>query len=171
MQRAGQGNRGSGESKDGFRCGTSTVVRKMMKDPTTLGDLWSGPGMPVYPAEVEEGMNWEGGRSWKDCGEQWQEAESDGFTLVMSRIWNKAAEVRDGDEGLSIRRRVEKAEIPQVKLQANKDSKADKWELAINEAREESIGVFTDSSISEEGRVGGGGMSRVWQGRKSGWEN
>ena len=43
-----------------------------------------------------------------------------------------------------------------MKLQANKDSKADKWELAINEAREESIGVFTDSSKSEEGKVGGG---------------
>jgi len=43
-----------------------------------------------------------------------------------------------------------------VKLQVNKDSKADKWELAINEAREESIRVFTDSSMSEERRVEGG---------------
>jgi len=29
------------------------------------------------------------------------------------------------------------------------------WELAINEARKESIGVFTDGSMNE-GRVGGG---------------
>jgi len=74
----------------------------------------------------------------------------------MSRILNKAAEVRDGDEGLSIGRRVEKGDILEMKLQANKNSKADKWELAINKAREESIGVFTDGSMSEEGRVGGG---------------
>jgi len=89
----------------------------------------------------------------------------------MSRILNKAAEVGDGDEGLSIGGRVKRGEIPEVKLQANKDSKADVWELAINEAREESIGVFTDGSMSEVGRVGGGGMSRVWRDRKRGWED
>ena len=44
---------------------------------------------------------------------------------------------------------MEKGEIPEVKLQANKDSKADKWELAINEAREESVGVFTDEHDPE----------------------
>jgi len=38
------------------------LLGKMMRDPTTLGDLWSGSGLPVYPAEVEEGTNWEGGR-------------------------------------------------------------------------------------------------------------
>ena len=45
--------------------------------------------------------------------------------------------------------------VPEVKFQANKDSKADKWELAISEAREESIGVFTDGSMNDEERVGG----------------
>ena len=38
------------------------LLRKMMRDPTALGDLWSGPRKLVYPAEVEEGTNWEGGR-------------------------------------------------------------------------------------------------------------
>ena len=56
---------------------------------------------------------------------------------------------------MSIGRRVEKRQILKVKLQANKDLKADRWELVINEAREESIRVFTDGSISEKGRVGG----------------
>jgi len=144
------------------------LLGKMMRDPTTLRDLWSGPGLPVYPAEVEEGTNWEGGRSWKDCGKQWRKAKSDGFTSVMSRILNKAAEVGDGDEGLSIRGRVERGEIPEVKLQANKDSKADKWELAINEAREESIGVFTDGSMSEDGRVGEGWYVERLAGSKEG---
>ena len=36
------------------------LLGKMMRDPTALGDLWSGPGKPVYPAEAEEGTNWEG---------------------------------------------------------------------------------------------------------------
>jgi len=144
------------------------LLGKMMRDATTLGDLWSGPGLPVYPAEVEEGTNWEGGRSWKDCGEQWQEAESDGFISVISCILNKAAEVGDGDEGLSIGGRIEKGEIPEVKLQANKDLKADKWELVISEAREESIGVFTNSSMSEEGRVGSGWHVEGLAGSKEG---
>jgi len=71
----------------------------------------------------------------------------------MSRILNQAVEVSDGDERLNIGGRVKKGDISEVKLQANKDWKADKWELAINEAREESIGVFTDGSMSEEARV------------------
>jgi len=131
------------------------LLGEMMRDPTALGGLWSGLGKPAYPAEVEEGTNWEAGRSRKDCGERWDGAESDGFTSVMSRILNKAAEVGEGDEGLSVGGRVGKGEIPGVKLQVNKDSKADNWELAINKAREESIGVFTDGSMNEEGRVGG----------------
>jgi len=57
---------------------------------------------------------------------------------------------------LSIGGRVEKGEIPEAKPQANKDSKADKWELAVHEAREESVGVFTYGSMSEGGRVEGG---------------
>ena len=86
----------------------------------------------------------------------------------LASILNKAAEVGDGDEGLSIGGRVEKGEILEVKLQANKDSKTDKWELAINEAREESIGVFTGGSMSEEGRVGGGWHVEGLAGSKEG---
>jgi len=56
---------------------------------------------------------------------------------------------------LSIGGRVQKEEIPEVKLQASIESKADKWELAIYEARENSVGVFTDGSMSEKRRVGG----------------
>jgi len=39
------------------------LLGKMIRDLTTLGDFWSGPGLPVYSTEVEEGTNWEGGRS------------------------------------------------------------------------------------------------------------
>jgi len=44
----------------------------------------------------------------------------------MSCIWNKVAELGEGDKRLSIGGRVEKREIPEVKLQANKDLKVDK---------------------------------------------
>ena len=43
------------------------LLGKMMQDPTTLRELWSRPGKPIYPAEIEESTNWERGRSWKDC--------------------------------------------------------------------------------------------------------
>jgi len=46
----------------------------------------------------------------------------------MSMILNKANAVRDfGDEALSVGGRVEKGEIPEVKLQAHKESKAADW--------------------------------------------
>ena len=78
------------------------LLGKLMRDPTALGDLWSGPGMEVYLAEAEEGTNWEAGRSWKDCEPQWDNTASDGFTSVMSAILNKAAVIGDGGEGLSV---------------------------------------------------------------------
>ena len=107
-----------------------------IRDPTALGDMWAGPGREIYPAKDEEGPDWETWRSWKDCGLQWDNAESDGFTSVISAILNKAAVIGDGDEGLSVRRSRGRGD-PGVNLQANKDSKADRWELAICEAREE----------------------------------
>ena len=58
-----------------------------------------------------------------------------------------------------------------MKLQANKDSKAGKWEIAIHEAREDSVGVFTDGRRVEWGEVGtwrggggGGKLATVWDG-------
>jgi len=78
------------------------MVGKMMRDPTALGDMWSGPGNDVYPREAEEGTNWEGGRSWKDCSPQWKRVNDDGFTSVMSAILNKAAVIGEGDEELSV---------------------------------------------------------------------
>jgi len=89
------------------------LLGKLMRDSTAL---WSDPWREIYPVEAEEGTNWEAGRSWKDCGPQWDNAESDGFTSVMSAIPNKAAVIGDGDEGLSVGGRVEKGEIPEVKL-------------------------------------------------------
>jgi len=50
-------------SKMALDAAQAGLLGKMMRDPITLGDLWSGPGLPIYPAEVEEGTNWERGRS------------------------------------------------------------------------------------------------------------
>jgi len=81
------------------------LLGEILRDPTALGDIWSGLGKAVHAAEVEEGTNWEEGRSWKDCGPQWDNADGDGFISVMSRILNKAAEIGEGDKGLSVGRR------------------------------------------------------------------
>ena len=53
---------------------------------------------------------------------------------------------------------MEKTEVPEVKLQAQADSKAEVWTEAINQAREycEAAGVYTDGSMNEDGTVGGG---------------
>ena len=54
--------------------------------------------------------------------------------------------------------RVGKMEIPEVKLQALADSKAEVWTEAINQAREycEATGGYTDGSMNEDPMVGGG---------------
>jgi len=59
---------------------------------------------------MEEATNCEAARSWKYCGPQWDNAESDRFTSVMSTIPNKAVVIGNGDKGLSVggRGRVEK---------------------------------------------------------------
>jgi len=78
------------------------LLGTLMRDPTALADMWAGPGREVYAAEAEEGPNWEAWRSWKDCGSKWDNAESDGFTSVISATLKKAAVIGDGDEGLSV---------------------------------------------------------------------
>ena len=61
---------------------------------------------------------------------------------------------------MSYESRVEKVEVPVVKLQAQADSKAEVWTEAINQAREycEAMGVYTNGSMNEDGVVGGVGM-------------
>jgi len=44
------------------------LLGKMMRDPTALEDMWSGPVKAVSPAEVGEGTNWEAGRSGRIVG-------------------------------------------------------------------------------------------------------
>ena len=53
---------------------------------------------------------------------------------------------------------MEKMEVPEVKLQAQADSKAEVWTEAINQARElyNATGIYTDGSMNEDGVVGAG---------------
>jgi len=64
----------------------------------------------------------------------------------------------EGHEKISYGGRVEKVVVPEVKLQAQADSKAEVWTEAINQAREycEASGVYTDGSMNEDGMVEGG---------------
>jgi len=74
----------------------------------------------------------------------------------MSALLNKVNAVRGfGDDELSVGSSLENGEIPEVKLQAHKESKAADWELATQEAREGAVGVFTDGSMDEKGQGGG----------------
>jgi len=44
------------------------LMVKMLRDPTALGDLWSGQGIPAGDGR---GRNWEDGREWCDDHPQW----------------------------------------------------------------------------------------------------
>ena len=110
----------------------------------------------------------------------------DGFTSVLTAIQSKAGVLKEeGHKRLSYGGRVEKVEVPKVKLQAQADSKAEVWTEAINQSREycEATGVYTDGSMNEVGMVGGawyveggkkfgaltlGKMATVWDGEVCG---
>jgi len=64
----------------------------------------------------------------------------------------------EGHEKMSNGERVEKVEVPDIKLQAQADSKAEVWTEAINQGREhcDAIGVYTDGRTNEDGTLRGG---------------
>lgn len=98
---------------------------KIMRDPTALGDLIFYDGM---------GKNEEEGRDWQDFGQEYL-IGSDGYTSVLSAIQSKAGILcEEGNEILSFRGRVERVEVPAITLQAEADSKAEVWQIDINEA-------------------------------------
>ena len=77
----------------------------------------------------------------------------------MTAIQSKAGVLKEeGYQKMSYGGRVEKVEVPEVKLQAQADSKAEVWTEAINQARElyQATGVYTDGSMNEDGMVEGG---------------
>lgn len=54
----------------------------------------------------------------------------------MTAIVTRASVARDfGDGGLSVDGRMDKVEIPEVKLQSNKESEVADWELAMKPGR------------------------------------
>ena len=74
-------------------------------------------------------------------------------------IQSKAGVLKvEGHEKMSYGGRTEKVNIPEVKLHAQADSKAEVWTEAVNQAREhcEATRVYTDGSMNEDGMVGGG---------------
>jgi len=120
-----------------------------MRNTTALGDL-------IFEDGTER--NEEAGREWDDFGQEYT-VGPDGFTSVLTAIQSKAGVLKgEGHEKMSYGARVEKVFIPEVKLQAQADSKAEVWTEAINQARKycDAMGVYTDGSMNEDGMVGGG---------------
>jgi len=77
----------------------------------------------------------------------------------LTAIQSKAGVLKaEGHEKMSYGGRVEKVEVPEVKLQAQADSKVEVWTETINQAREycDATGVYTNGSMNEDGIVGGG---------------
>jgi len=78
---------------------------------------------------------------------------------VLTVIRSKAGVLKEeGHERMSFGSKVEKIKVPEVKLQAQADSKAEVLTEAINQAREycEAMGIYTDGSMNENGVVGAG---------------
>jgi len=122
---------------------------KIMRHTTTLGDL-------IF--ENGTGRKVEAGTEWDDFRQEYT-VGPDGFTSVKRAIQSKAEVLKEeGPEKMSCGGRVEKVEVPEVKLQAQGDSRAEVWTEAINQAREycQVTGVYTDSSMNEDSMVGGG---------------
>jgi len=81
------------------------------------------------------------------------------FTSILTAIQSKARILKEeANKRLSYGGGSEKVEVPEVKLQAQADLKTRDWQIAIDEAREQSdaTGVYTDGCITENGVVGAG---------------
>jgi len=125
------------------------VMGKIIRDTTVLGDL-------IF--DDRTGRNAETGREWNDFGQQYT-IGPDSFTSVLTAIQSKTGILKEeGHERMSYGGRVKKIEVPEVKLQAQADSKAEVWTEAINQAREhcKASGVYTDGSMNEDCMVGRG---------------
>jgi len=103
------------------------LMGNIMWDTTALGNLIFDDGT---------GRNEEAGREWDVFGYKYT-VGPDGFTSMLTVIQSKAGVLKDeGHEKLSYGGRAEKVEVPEVKLQAQADSKAGVWTEASNQARE-----------------------------------
>jgi len=92
------------------------LMGKIMWDTTALGDLIFDDGT---------GRNEEAGREWDDF-EQEYTVSPDGFTSILTTIQSKAGVLKEEEhEKMSYGGKVEKVEVPEVKLQAQADSKAE----------------------------------------------
>jgi len=99
------------------------LMGKIMRDTTALGDLMF---------KDRSGKNTEAGREWDDFGQEYT-VGADGFTSVLTAIQSKAGVLKEkGHERISYGGKVEKTYVPEVKLQAQADSKAEVWTEAIN---------------------------------------
>jgi len=108
--------------------------------------------------ENERERNREEEREWDYFGQGYT-VGPDGFTFVLTAIQSKAGVLKEeGHEKMSYGGRVEKVVVPEVKLQAQADSKAEVWIEAINQAREycDATIVYTNGSMSEDGVVEAG---------------
>jgi len=90
------------KAREALDAAQAMLLGKLVRDPTALWDMWSGPGREVYPAEAEEGTNWEAGRSWKNCGPQWDNAESDGFCKIYKVMREDVVGTSAFTEGMKI---------------------------------------------------------------------
>ena len=99
------------------------IIGKIMRDTTALEDLIFDNGT---------GRNVEAGREWDDFGQE-NTVGPDSFTSILTAIQSKAGVLKEeGHEKMSYGERVEKVEVPEVKLQAQADSKAEVWTEAIH---------------------------------------
>lgn len=78
----------------------------------------------------------------------------------MSAILSKVGRlVEEGDERVSIGGSLGRLDIPVVDLRLSSTAKAATWINRIEEVKGESVVIYTDGSMSETGRVGGGWCS------------
>jgi len=99
------------------------LIGKIMRDTTALEDLIFDDGT---------GRNVEVEREWDNFAQEYN-ISPDGFTSILTAIQSKAGVFKEEEHTrISYRGRVEKVEVPEVKVQVQADFKAEVWMEAIN---------------------------------------
>ena len=136
-----------------MRSNQARFVARSMADPSGVGDMWP------KSARLENKEDGERGRDWRDKAIRWMPEEykgRDGYTSVASRMLAQLG--LEGDEELSWGGGCPTVEIREVQLElGGRDNKL-WWESQLHdeEVTEERLLAYSDGSMLEDGKVGGG---------------
>ena len=125
------------------------VMRKLMRDPLYMDDLWKDDGSRRC---IDEG------RTWDDFDKAY--LTDNKYTSVLTAIMGKVGRIREeGNERISWGSNCIKNKVLEIDLNCSAIAPKAKWEKSIERVKEGNWVLYLDDSKNKEGRVESGWVS------------